>query len=148
MLFVLFWISMLSSTEGQTLKSTSDFRNYKLELFKEGKEYDAAKSVCEGRNAWLVEIKDEETQAAVRQLTENIIWIGLHHDSGWKWNNIYELKYTNWVPGRPGVVTDAFNNFCVASKSSDGKWSNYDCGNGYHYVCQSVPIVLVSNASN
>ncbi|XP_077965975.1 uncharacterized protein LOC120336006 isoform X2 [Styela clava] len=111
MWFLLIWISLFSLTQSQTPESTSDFRNYRLELFEEGKRYDDARTVCEGRNAWLVEIKDEETQDAVRQLTE--------------------------VPGRPGTVSDSFNNFCVTSRSSDGKWMNYDCGLGYRYVCQS-----------
>nr|XP_039259071.1 snaclec rhodocetin subunit delta-like [Styela clava] len=96
MWFLLIWISLFNLTQAKTPTRTSDFRNYRLELFTEKKSYDAAKTVCERRNAWLVEIKDEETQAAVSRLTEYNIWIGLHHDSGWRWNNINKLHYTNW----------------------------------------------------
>nr|XP_039259553.1 receptor-type tyrosine-protein phosphatase delta-like [Styela clava] len=137
MWFVLFWISLFIPAQGQTSKNTLDFRNYRLELFDSGKEYDAAKTVCEGRNAWLVEIKDEETQAAVKQIAENIIWIGLHHSSGWKWNNIRELHYNNWEPGRPRTVREDWKNYCAAFKSSDGKWIDTECTTVNRYVCQS-----------
>nr|XP_039259557.1 receptor-type tyrosine-protein phosphatase epsilon-like [Styela clava] len=51
-------------------ESTSDFRNYRLELFEKGEAYYDAKTVCEARNAWLVEIKDKETQDAMKKFTE------------------------------------------------------------------------------
>nr|XP_039259555.1 uncharacterized protein LOC120336013 [Styela clava] len=115
MWFVLFWISLFSSTEGQTTiptpKSTSDFRNYRLELFEKGEAHYDAKTVCEARNAWLVEIKDKETQDAVKKFTE--------------------------APGYPITVSGVKMNSCVASRSSDGRWINNDCANGHRYVCQS-----------
>nr|XP_039259552.1 macrophage mannose receptor 1-like [Styela clava] len=134
--FIIF-LFLINLVQGQTPSGTSNFRNYRLEVFQGGKGYDDAKAVCEGRNAWLVEIKDEETQAAVRQLTTHIIWIGLHYDSGWKWNNMDSLKYTNWATDNPRTVDIKWNNYCGASRTSDGKWYNSDCIPGLRYVCQS-----------
>nr|XP_039258719.1 macrophage mannose receptor 1-like [Styela clava] len=94
--FIIF-LFMIIVVQGQDPSGTSNFRNYRLELFDGGNGYVAAKAVCEGRNAWLVEIKDQETQAAVRQLTTQTVWVGLLYDSGWKWNNMDSLKYTNWL---------------------------------------------------
>nr|XP_039259535.1 uncharacterized protein LOC120335990 [Styela clava] len=102
-----------SRTQGYVceIPSMQNFRNYKFEVFNEGKSYDAAKAVCEGRNTWLVEIKDEETQDAVRQLT----------------------TATNY----PQTVRSINDNHCGASKTSDKKWYNSDCKVGLRYVCQS-----------
>ncbi|XP_039258749.2 C-type mannose receptor 2-like [Styela clava] len=148
-LFLLIWIRFFNSIQGQSPSGTSNFRNYRLELFEEGKTYDAAKSVCEGRNAWLVEIKDEETQAAIRQLQTSALWIGLHYDSGWKWNNIeHSLKYTNWFAGNPQIVNSNKNNYCGSTRTSDGKWFNTDCQLRLRYVCQlDLTWTLYSNSN-
>nr|XP_039259540.1 protein serrate-like [Styela clava] len=144
-LFSLIWITIFTSIQGQSPSTTSDFRDYRLELFEEEKGYDAAKTVCDGRNAWLVEIKDKETQAAVQQLTKNAIWIGLHHDGEWKWNGIDKLKFTNWVSEHPKAISGQLNNSCVVSRTPDGKWLDRNCQNSYRYVCQSDKSWIIFN---
>ncbi|XP_072020401.1 macrophage mannose receptor 1-like [Amphiura filiformis] len=105
--------------------------------------YSGAQTTCEGMNANLVSIHDENEQSFLSTRADGIrrnLWIGLHDLSGegnFEWSDSTSIDFTNWAPGEPNNAGNGED--CVhltAAYHNVGMWNDLECDRQENYICK------------
>jgi hypothetical protein len=107
-----------------------------------------ARSACAGWSGALGEIDNQTEQDCVAPHLGGVtIWVGMIQNNdpgntpstGWTWNGINPVTYTDWAPGQPD---DASSNFVEQGREQcmtlriDGTWADDPCTNQRGFFCE------------
>ncbi len=125
-----------------------------------------AKIACASIGGKLATIKNAGADAAIASIALTDSWFGAADNnsliSGSSEGNYYWIDgYPFWTGGQAGsAVGGAYTNWetgepnnlggenCLLKYSSNGKWNDYGCGNGRHYVCEIAADQNAVNVNN
>ena len=108
----------------------------------EFKRFGDAEIWCRSKGGHLVMPKtDEEIRIilAVRyDLEYNNFWLGLtdfESEGLWRWmdGSVLSSEQSRWMPGKPNNYHDRD----CAQMFGDGVWNDIDCGDRYHFICET-----------
>lgn len=119
-----------------------------------------AKTACNNVGGQLAVIDSSGKDSAIASIATTDVWFGAADNgsliTGSSEGTYYWITgtafwdgaaiggaYTNWETGEPNDF--GFNEDCALKYTADGKWNDYVCGNGRHYVCEINAIDTISD---
>src|SRR5262249_52911559 len=99
-----------------------------------GKNWDAARTLCEEAGGHLAVIETEEEQALLARLFNVEFWIGARRDaSSFAWVTGPTVSFSAFAAGEPDGTPGTAD--CVAFNRGDA-WVDADCELSKRYVCE------------
>jgi hypothetical protein len=109
---------------------------------------EAARSACAGWSGALGEIDNQTEQDCVSpHLGGTTIWVGMIQNNdpgntpstGWTWNGIHPVTYTDWAQGQPDDASPDFveqgREQCMTLRI-EGTWADDPCTNPRGFFCE------------